>query len=317
MYCICECFGLTVQSIGDAPVMLSCGQVVHGPPHIAAYFSALRVGLLCVAVVVVVVVVVVVLLLLLLVLLVLVLVVGAASAPGTTGRAAAVPDVPHGAGAAVEVAQARLTVYGAPGAGSSVPLRVQHEDDLLQLAVLPRHAVLVDLQLLQLHRVGAHLLPHGGGRVAAEALPLAGQLLALLPVVVQEAAELPQLVVVVLELLVDLLQAPDLVQVHLEPPVDVLHQVAVVHHQVQLLAVHPAQPADQVLSAAPRQLLVRQLAQVLIPVSLERALSHDDDDDDDGDTGDSRGSTVLCFCRSFLQRPHRSDAISPSCGIYA
>ena len=242
---------LTIESIGDAPVVVRCRQVIHGPPHGGAQLTVLRAGLVYVVVIVVV------------------------WAPGAprAGRAAPVPHVPDGTGAPVQVGQTGLAVYGAPGPGS-VPLLVQHEDDLLQLGVLPQHGVLVGLQLLQLHHVGAHLLPHGGGGVAAEALPLPGQLLALLPVVVQEAAELPQLVVVVLQLLVDLLQAPDLVQVHLQPPVDVFHHVAVLDHQVHFLAVDPPQSPEQLVLAAPQQLLVRQLAQILLR-PLGRVFSHD------------------------------------------
>ncbi len=203
---------------------------------------------------------------------VVIVVVGAASAT-CAGRATPVSDVPDRAGATVQVGQTGLTVYGAPGP-CPVPLLIQHEDDLLQLGVLPQHGVLVGLQLLQLHHVGAHLLPHGAGGVAAEALPLPGQLLALLSVVVQEAAELPELVVVVLQLLVDLLQAPDFVQVHLQPPVDVFHHVAMLDHQVHFLAVDPPQSPEQLLFAAPQQLLVRQLAQFILR-SLGRIFSHD------------------------------------------
>lgn len=46
---------------------------------------------------------------------------------------------------------------------------------------------------------------HDTGAVPAQPLPLAGHPLALLPVVVQEAAEVPQLLVIFLQLLVDVL----------------------------------------------------------------------------------------------------------------
>lgn len=177
-----------------------------------------------------------------------------ACTPGA-GRAAAVSHIPDIVAATIQVGQTGLTVYGASGA-RLVPFFVQHDYNLLQLRILPQHGLLVGLQLLQLHHVGAHLLPHGSGSVAAEALPLSGQLFALLSVIVQEAAELPELMVVVLQLLVDLLQVSDLVQVHLQPPVDVFHHVPVLDHQVHLLALHLPQLVEQLLFAAPQQLLV-------------------------------------------------------------
>lgn len=47
---------------------------------------------------------------------------------------------------------------------------------------------------------------HHTSRVAAQSLPLPGHPLAFLPVVIQEAAEVPQLLVVLLEFLVDILK---------------------------------------------------------------------------------------------------------------
>lgn len=47
---------------------------------------------------------------------------------------------------------------------------------------------------------------HHPSRVAAQSLPLPGHPLAFLPVIIQETAEVPQLLVVLLEFLVDILK---------------------------------------------------------------------------------------------------------------
>ena len=69
----------------------------------------------------------------------------------------------------------------------------------LQLQIIFYELLLLAVQLSQLALVGGHLLAHHAGRVATEALPLARQLAALLAVVVQEAAEVPQLLALVLK----------------------------------------------------------------------------------------------------------------------
>ena len=69
----------------------------------------------------------------------------------------------------------------------------------LQLEVILDELLLLAVQLPQLALVGGHLLTHHTGRVPTEALPLARQLPALLAVIVQETAEVPQLLALVLK----------------------------------------------------------------------------------------------------------------------
>lgn len=136
-----------------------------------------------------------------------------------TGGAAPIANVPQQArcwDASTQLRRAALTVYGAPAAGASVPahasspsshgpLLLQHETHLLELQVLPDDLHLPLLQLLQLLQIDGHLLPHQASAVAAQTLPLPRHPLPLLSVVIQEAAQVPQLLVVLLEFLVHIL----------------------------------------------------------------------------------------------------------------
>lgn len=118
---------------------------------------------------------------------------------------------------------------------------------------------------------------HDTGAVPAQPLPLAGHPLALLPVIVQEAAKVPQLLVIFLQLLVDVLQAADLAEVELEAAVHLADEVAVVQHSAHLLGLGAAEAADQLLLAPLEQLLVRHLGQILgrrCPATFRRHFGH-------------------------------------------
>lgn len=85
-------------------------------------------------------------------------------------------------------------------------LLIQQQAELLQLQVLPDYLLLSKLQLLEFLEVEGHLFAHDAGTVTSQALPLPGHTLAFLAVVVQEAAQVPQLSVVLLQLLINVLR---------------------------------------------------------------------------------------------------------------
>lgn len=91
-------------------------------------------------------------------------------------------------------------------------LLVHVQAQLLQLQIVADQLLLFVVQLAQFALVRGHLLAHHARRVPAEALPFARQLAALLAIVVQEAAQIAQLLVVVAQPLVGLLQAAQLRQ---------------------------------------------------------------------------------------------------------
>lgn len=150
-------------------------------------------------------------------------VIGAVSAP-CAGGAAPVPHVSHQEPLPGHQQQTTLAVYGvaapshpctpSPYTSSSTTtsstyhpfLLVQQQAELLQLQVLPDHLLLSKLQLLEFLEVEGHLFAHDAGAVTSQALPLPGYTLAFLAVVVQEAAQVPQLTVVLLQLLVNILR---------------------------------------------------------------------------------------------------------------
>lgn len=101
------------------------------------------------------------------------------------------------------------TSTSSPSSHSHSPLLLQHEAHLLELHVLPDDLHLPLLQFLQLLQVDGHLLSHQACTVAAQALPLPRHPLPLLPVVIQEAAQVPQLLVVLLQFLVHVLVYTD------------------------------------------------------------------------------------------------------------
>jgi hypothetical protein len=68
-------------------------------------------------------------------------------------------------------------------------LFVQIETQFLQFAVVFDELLLTALELLQFALIRRHFLTHYRGRVAAESLPLAGQLATLLSIIVQKAAK--------------------------------------------------------------------------------------------------------------------------------
>lgn len=108
----------------------------------------------------------------------------------------------------------RVRARGRPVAVVSLTatsLLVQIEAELLELEVVLYEFLLLVVQLSELVLVGRDLLSHHAGRVATETLPLPGELATLLTVVVQKAAEVAQLLVVVAETLVSLLQCSYLV----------------------------------------------------------------------------------------------------------
>lgn len=61
-----------------------------------------------------------------------------------------------------------------------------------------------------IYLIGGHLLPHHACRVPSEALPFACQLPALLSVVVEETAQIAQLLIVVTQPLIGLFEAAQL-----------------------------------------------------------------------------------------------------------
>lgn len=141
-------------------------------------------------------------------------VIGAVGAP-RTGGAAPIAHISHEQPMPGNQQQTVLAVYGvtaashahAASASSSHPLLlIQQQAELLQLHVLTDHLLLSDLQLLELLEVESDLLAHDAGAVAAQTLPLPGHPLAFLAVIVQEAAEVTQLTVVFMKLLIYVLK---------------------------------------------------------------------------------------------------------------
>lgn len=132
---------------------------------------------------------------------------------------APVPQVPgHHAG------QVELGGPAGAGVAPADTLLLQHQTQLLQVDVLLHQAVLHALQVGELLQVPAQVLPHHFGGVVAEQLPFPGQLLHFEPVVVQEAAQVPQLHVLLLQPLVDDFQFPDLEEVSLQLFIHLFYQ---------------------------------------------------------------------------------------------
>lgn len=142
-------------------------------------------------------------------------VIGAVSAP-RTGGAAPIAHVSHEQPVPRNQQQTVLAVYGVTAAShahahaasstSHTLLLIQQQAELLQLHVFTDHLLLSDLQLLELLEVESDLFAHDAGAVAAQTLPLPGHPLAFLAVIIQEAAEVPQLTVVFMKLLVYVLK---------------------------------------------------------------------------------------------------------------
>lgn len=154
--------------------------------------------------------------------LLLVRVIGAVSAP-CAGGAAPISHVSHQEPMPGHQQQTILAVYGitapshaySPSPSTSTTttsstyqplLLIQQQAELLQLQVLPDYLLLSKLQLLEFLEVEGHLFTHDAGTVTSQALPLPGYTLAFLAVVVQEAAQVPQLTVVFLQLLINVLK---------------------------------------------------------------------------------------------------------------
>lgn len=95
---------------------------------------------------------------------------------------------------------------------TSSPLFVQVQAQLLQLKIVLNQLLLLIVQLSQLVLVRRNLLSHDARGVAPKPLPLAGQLAALLPIVVQEAAEVAELLIVVAQPLIRFFQGSQFAQ---------------------------------------------------------------------------------------------------------
>ena len=80
----------------------------------------------------------------------------------------------------------------------------------LQFKVVSNQIFLLSSQIFQFSLIVGDLLPHHTGRVPTEPLPLSRQFPTLLSVIVQEAAEIPQLLVVLGQPGVEIFEAPDL-----------------------------------------------------------------------------------------------------------
>lgn len=89
---------------------------------------------------------------------------------------------------------------------------VEIQTQLLELEIVLDQLLLLVVQLAQFILIRRDLLAHYAHRVPAEPLPLSRQLATLLPVVVQEAAEIAQFLVIVVQSLVGLLQRSQLIQ---------------------------------------------------------------------------------------------------------
>ena len=80
----------------------------------------------------------------------------------------------------------------------------------LQFKVVSNQLFLLSSQIFEFSLIVGDLLPHHTGRIPAEPLPLPRQLPTFLSVIVKEAAEVPQLLVVLRQSGVEILEAPDL-----------------------------------------------------------------------------------------------------------
>ena len=80
----------------------------------------------------------------------------------------------------------------------------------LQFKVVSNQLVLLSRQVFEFSLIVGDFLPHHAGRVPTESLPLPRQLPTFLSVIVKEAAEVPQLLVVLRQSGVEILEAPDL-----------------------------------------------------------------------------------------------------------
>ena len=80
----------------------------------------------------------------------------------------------------------------------------------LQFKVVSNQLFLLSSQIFEFSLIVGDLLPHHTGRIPAEPLPLPRQLPTFLSVIVQEAAEIPQLLVVLGQPGVEIFEAPDL-----------------------------------------------------------------------------------------------------------
>lgn len=174
--------------------------------------------------------------------------------PHAARAGAPVPQVPgHHAG--------QVELRGPAGTRVTPPdaLLLEDQAQLLEVQVLLDQAVLHALQVRELLQVAAQVLPHHLGGVVAEQLPLPRQLLHFEPVVVEEAAEVSQLRVLLLEPLIDHLELPDLQEVSLELLVDFFDQTAALDESGHLLGLLPTQAAQEFLLGASHQLLVGHL----------------------------------------------------------
>lgn len=136
-----------------------------------------------------------------------------------TGGAAPIAHISHEQPMPGNHQQTVLAVYGvtaashacaAPAYASATPSHalflIQQQAELLQLHVFPDHLLLSDLQLLELLEVESDLFAHDAGAVTSQSLPLPGHPLAFLAVIIQEAAKVPQLTVVFMKLLINVLK---------------------------------------------------------------------------------------------------------------
>ena len=80
----------------------------------------------------------------------------------------------------------------------------------LQFKVVSNQLLLLSSQIFQFCLIVGDLLPHHTGRVPTEPLPLPRQFPTLLSVIIQEAAEIPQLLVVLGQPGVEIFEASDL-----------------------------------------------------------------------------------------------------------
>lgn len=144
-------------------------------------------------------------------------VIRAVSAP-RTGGAAPVAHISHEQPVPRNQQQTVLAVYGVtaashahatPASTSHTLLLIQQQAELLQLHVFTNHLLLSDLQFLQLLEVESDLFAHDAGAVAAQTLPLPGHPLAFLAVIIQKAAEVTQLTVVFMKLLIYVLRGTE------------------------------------------------------------------------------------------------------------
>lgn len=137
-----------------------------------------------------------------------------------TGGAAPIAHISHEQPMPRNQQQTVLAVYGVTAAShayaasaatatSHTLLLIQQQAELLQLHVFTNHLLLSDLQFLELLEVESDLFAHDAGAVTAQTLPLPGHPLAFLAVIIQEAAEVTQLTVVFMKLLIYVLRGPE------------------------------------------------------------------------------------------------------------